>query len=83
MRGAIAGWLRGRDVDEIYLPLINRIDIINTALLMQFHVTLDDVTPEEFRALTILRAERDTWRDEQQKKEAAIAEMKRASLNSF
>jgi hypothetical protein len=50
---------------------------------MQFHVSLDDVTPEEFRALPILRAERDRWRDEEEKKQAAIAEMRRKSTSSF
>jgi hypothetical protein len=50
---------------------------------MGFTVTLDDVTSEEFHVLARLRAEREEYRDEQARKEQAIAEAQRRSASNF
>jgi hypothetical protein len=75
--------VRGRDVDEIYGPLIQRVSIIDAALTMGFTVTLDELTPGEFHALAMLRSAREEYRDQQARKEQAIAEAQRRSASSF
>jgi hypothetical protein len=48
--------------------LLMRALLIADALAMRMHVTLDDVTPEEFKALTLLHMERNRKQDEDMKK---------------
>jgi hypothetical protein len=83
LKAAIGDWIRGRETDEVYQSLLQRLSILDAALALRFHVTLADVTPEEFQALVMFRAEREEWRDEQAKKERAIAEAKQRSTRAF
>jgi len=57
--------------------LLNRAQIIDAALKAGFHVGLESVTPQEFNAVLVLRAEQEKYWEEVTKDGAANADRPR------
>lgn len=84
MRALITEWIRGEDVsDDPHWPLLSLVATLDAALLNGFHLTLGDVRQDEFRVLLVLREERERWRDEQARRDAAMAEGRQRSVSNF